>query len=120
VLAIFGGGVFHDTLFYGKSQFFIAILNVTGIVWNTAFLFIDEREEAYNTTLLFILGFVSAFSEFFISFLIPLQIAANNRTTYELTMAGTAIATVNAVYFLSTGIIANLIEGMTANNFTIG
>jgi len=72
MLAIFGGGIFHDTLFYGKSQFFIAILNVLSIAWNTMFLFIDEREDAYNETLLFGLGFATAFSEFFLSFLIPL------------------------------------------------
>jgi len=35
-------------------------------------------------------------------------------------MAGTSIATVNAVYFLSTGIVANLIEGVTYYHITIG
>jgi hypothetical protein len=47
-------------------------------------------------------GFAQTFSNFFITILIPLHIAAKNRKSLELTSAGTTLATINIFYWFTT------------------
>lgn len=96
-------GVYNDTFFRQRAYLTVAILNVLGIIWNffvlLPFDFIDLAED--NSSYYFMLGFTTSISEFFIRILIPLYFATKNRVTYELTMAGTLIATVNLIFFWS-------------------
>ena len=48
---------------------------------------------------LFIYGFFVELTEFVIRILVPLKIASKNRTTYELTMAGTIVAIFNLIFW---------------------
>jgi hypothetical protein len=50
------------------------------------------------------------FTELIIRILIPLKIASQNRTTYELTMAGTIIAIFNLIFWLTNQCLISLDE----------
>ena len=62
--------------------------------------FIPFDNHKFTKSGLLIFGFVVQFTEFFIRILIPLKIASQNRTTYELTMAGTIVAIFNLIFWL--------------------
>jgi len=104
--AIVVGGIYNDTLFNRRAYLTIAGLNILGIGWQTFFLLPFSESEEDNSFYYLILGFTTTLTEFFIRILIPLYFATMNRVTYELTMAGTLVATVNLMFFF-TGTVAN-------------
>ena len=59
---------------------------------------------------LFIYGFFLELTEFVIRILVPLKIASKNRTTYELTMAGTIVAIFNLIFWLTNQCLISLNE----------
>jgi hypothetical protein len=111
-------GVYNDTLFKQRAYLTITILNVLGISWQTYFLLpfdaMDDAEDKSSYYLM--LGFTTTVVEFFIRILIPLYFATKNRVTYELTMAGTLIATVNLIFFWS-GRTATELYGIIRQRF---
>lgn len=84
--------------------FTLALLNVIGIgtqLLSIAYFDRESREKLDHSAVdLFVQGFYVQFTEFIVRILIPLSLATKNRVAYELTMAGTIVATVNFVYFL--------------------
>jgi hypothetical protein len=99
--AIVAGGIYNDTLFDRRAYLTIAGLNMLGIGWQTFFLLPFFESEEDNSFYYTILGFTTTITEFFIRILIPLYFATKNRITYELTMAGTLVATVNLMFFFT-------------------
>ena len=95
------GGIFHDTIFNGKVFFTIAVISVFHVEWLIVLMvpFVPYKGEVFGTWNLFIYGFFIAFTEFIIRVLVPLKVASQNRTTYELTMAGTIVAVFNLIFW---------------------
>lgn len=120
-------GLFHDTVFNGKTYFLVFAINTFSIIYQLIVLVFDKlglndssniRVEAW---FLAVFGFTTSFTEFFIDILIPLNIAFKHRTSCELTMAGTMVATVNLTYWVIDGFFDNFYriwEGSDPSNGT--
>ena len=107
-LALVVCGVLHDTLLDRKSYLTLFSLNTIMILFQlsstslrllTGFDLKPDNPD-FNSFLIFANGFVVTLTNFFITILIPLNIAAKNRKSIELSSAGTTIATINLSYWL--------------------
>jgi hypothetical protein len=108
-LALVVCGVLHDTMLDGKSYLTLFALNTIMIVAQVSSTSIKlitgselkpEDTDSYNLLLIFANGFAVTLTNFFITILIPLNIAAKNRKSIELSSAGTTIATINLFYWI--------------------
>ena len=101
-LAFVAGGIYHDTLFQGRPYFTIAVICTIGVIWQSLFVttILSFRDDSNYNFLIFMSAFNINFTEFFIRLLFPLFIASENRVTYELTSAGTLVATLNLFFYL--------------------
>jgi hypothetical protein len=102
---LLAAGLIHDGIFNGKSYLMVFILNVITIVVQSLSATIKHTTD--NTLepiqlflLLFWNGFSTSFTNFFITILIPLNIATKNRKSLELAGAGTTIAVINLFYWM--------------------
>lgn len=111
-------GIIHDTLFNGKSYLLILIMNIITIFVQLVISVVqaisstggsqndtdDMLTYGKQFTLAWV-GFSQTFSNFFMTILIPLHIAAKNRKSLELTSAGTTLATINIFYWVVSAVL---------------
>lgn len=102
--ALLAAGLIHDGIFNGKSYLMVFSLNVITIIvlsLKATFQGMDtELSKIQSYMLLFWNGFSTSFTNFFITILIPLNIASKNRKSLELAGAGTTIAVINLFYWM--------------------
>ena len=112
-LALVACGLLHDTVFNGKSYLTVFTLNLISIFFQvattayqklTGFTFMPDDPDSFSSLLVFLNGVNMTLTNFFITVLIPLNIAAKNRKSVELSGAGTTMATINLSYWLFGGV----------------
>lgn len=120
--ALLAAGLIHDGIFNGKSYLMVFILNVITIVVQSLTATIKHTtdntlENIQLFLLLFWNGFSTSFTNFFITILIPLNIATKNRKSLELAGAGTTIAVINLFYWMFGLFASTFIEAIKLHFF---
>jgi hypothetical protein len=120
--ALLAAGLIHDGIFNGKSYLMVFILNVITIVVQSLTATIKHTtdntlENIQLFLFLFWNGFSTSFTNFFITILIPLNIATKNRKSLELAGAGTTIAVINLFYWMFGLFASTFIEAIKLHFF---
>lgn len=99
-VAMLVAGILHDLIFNQSAYLLLLIINLVQIAAELILIFLHSSTYQLNPYFLSGYGFATEFSSFYLRCLIPLLIADRNRKgAFEMTMAGTIMATIQCAYF---------------------
>ena len=110
-------GVTND-LFFGKTQILtVVISNFVQILWNFWDIVYPHNNDELITWSLALFGIAAGFSDTFITILLPMTLADENRfLAYELTMLGTILGLFFMITYFTTSVTASLILSVGAKD----